>query len=159
MFQSFFSCSVWNLILSQSVWIFLLILLICSHLLSLQSKELVKAYPPFVNFFEMSKETIVRCEKQKPRFHAFLKVLLRTVRVCLFDWMARIHIFSIRDLQERGQREKTGKPYDIWHFFTETLQTIALSISEQLMYIIMMTTRHRYVLYSSLMHTHNYNVS
>lgn len=39
-----------------------------------QSRELVKAYPPFVNFFEMSKETIVRCEKQKPRFHAFLKV-------------------------------------------------------------------------------------
>lgn len=34
----------------------------------------MKAYPPFVNFFEMSKETIVRCEKQKPRFHAFLKV-------------------------------------------------------------------------------------
>ncbi|XP_054605593.1 protein ECT2 isoform X5 [Nothobranchius furzeri] len=38
------------------------------------SKELLKAYPPFVNFFEMSKETIVRCEKQKPRFHAFLKI-------------------------------------------------------------------------------------
>ncbi|XP_076134011.1 protein ECT2 isoform X2 [Alosa pseudoharengus] len=38
------------------------------------SKELVKAYPPFVNFFEMSKETIVRCERQKPRFHAFLKI-------------------------------------------------------------------------------------
>ncbi|XP_070816827.1 protein ECT2 isoform X2 [Chaetodon trifascialis] len=38
------------------------------------SRELVKAYPPFVNFFEMSKETIVRCEKQKPRFHAFLKI-------------------------------------------------------------------------------------
>nr|XP_040040801.1 protein ECT2 isoform X5 [Gasterosteus aculeatus aculeatus] len=38
------------------------------------SKELVKAYPPFVNFFEMSKDTIVRCERQKPRFHAFLKI-------------------------------------------------------------------------------------
>ncbi|CAG01150.1 unnamed protein product [Tetraodon nigroviridis] len=38
------------------------------------SKELVKAYPPFVNFFEMSKETIIRCERQKPRFHAFLKI-------------------------------------------------------------------------------------
>ncbi|KTG35907.1 hypothetical protein cypCar_00016341 [Cyprinus carpio] len=37
------------------------------------SRELVKAYPPFVNFFEMSKETIVKCERQKPRFHAFLK--------------------------------------------------------------------------------------
>ncbi|XP_026076725.1 protein ECT2-like isoform X5 [Carassius auratus] len=38
------------------------------------SGELVKAYPPFVNFFEMSKETIVRCERLKPRFHAFLKI-------------------------------------------------------------------------------------
>ncbi|XP_028650424.1 protein ECT2 isoform X1 [Erpetoichthys calabaricus] len=38
------------------------------------SKDLIKAYPPFVNFFEMSKETIVKCEKQKPRFHAFLKI-------------------------------------------------------------------------------------
>nr|XP_014346922.1 PREDICTED: protein ECT2 [Latimeria chalumnae] len=38
------------------------------------SKDLVKTYPPFVNFFEMSKETIVKCEKQKPRFHAFLKI-------------------------------------------------------------------------------------
>ena len=39
------------------------------------SKDLVKTYPPFVNFFEMSKETIIKCEKQKPRFHAFLKVM------------------------------------------------------------------------------------
>ncbi|KAL4608161.1 protein ECT2-like isoform X2 [Arapaima gigas] len=38
------------------------------------SKDLMKAYPQFVNFLEMSKETIVRCEKQKPRFHAFLKI-------------------------------------------------------------------------------------
>ncbi|XP_039092452.1 LOW QUALITY PROTEIN: protein ECT2 [Hyaena hyaena] len=38
------------------------------------SKDLVKTYPPFVNFFEMSKETIIKCEKQKPRFHAFLKL-------------------------------------------------------------------------------------
>ncbi|KAM8953619.1 protein ECT2 isoform 2-T2 [Pelodytes ibericus] len=38
------------------------------------SKDLVKTYPPFVNFFEMSKETITQCEKLKPRFHAFLKI-------------------------------------------------------------------------------------
>ncbi|XP_077146634.1 protein ECT2 isoform X2 [Ranitomeya variabilis] len=38
------------------------------------SKELVKTYPPFVNFFEMSKETIITCERLKPRFHAFLKI-------------------------------------------------------------------------------------
>ncbi|KAM4771643.1 protein ECT2 isoform 2-T2 [Rhinophrynus dorsalis] len=38
------------------------------------SKDLVKTYPPFVNFFEMSKETIIKCERLKPRFHAFLKI-------------------------------------------------------------------------------------
>ncbi|XP_043558142.1 protein ECT2 isoform X2 [Chiloscyllium plagiosum] len=38
------------------------------------SKDLVKTYPPFVNFFEMSKDTIAKCERQKPRFHAFLKI-------------------------------------------------------------------------------------
>ncbi|XP_064195034.1 protein ECT2-like isoform X1 [Anguilla rostrata] len=38
------------------------------------SKDLAKAYPQFINFFEMSKETIVRCERLKPRFHAFLKI-------------------------------------------------------------------------------------
>uniref|UniRef100_A0A673X1G8 Epithelial cell transforming 2 n=1 Tax=Salmo trutta TaxID=8032 RepID=A0A673X1G8_SALTR len=46
------------------------------------SKDLVKAYLPFVNFFEMSKETIVRCEKQKPRFHAFLKVHIKKHTAC-----------------------------------------------------------------------------
>ncbi|XP_059922631.1 protein ECT2 isoform X2 [Gadus macrocephalus] len=38
------------------------------------SKEMLKTYPSFVNFFEMSKDTIVKCEKLKPRFHAFLKI-------------------------------------------------------------------------------------
>ncbi|XP_078267080.1 protein ECT2 isoform X2 [Rhinoraja longicauda] len=38
------------------------------------SKDLMKTYPPFVNFFEMSKDTIGKCVKQKPRFHAFLKI-------------------------------------------------------------------------------------
>ncbi|XP_072264220.1 protein ECT2 isoform X2 [Pyxicephalus adspersus] len=38
------------------------------------SGDLEKIYPPFVNFFEMSKETIIKCEKLKPRFHAFLKI-------------------------------------------------------------------------------------
>ncbi|KAG7272234.1 hypothetical protein CRUP_009936 [Coryphaenoides rupestris] len=40
----------------------------------IKSKEMLKTYPSFVNFFEMSKETIVKCEKLKPRFHAFLKI-------------------------------------------------------------------------------------
>ncbi|CAI9595448.1 unnamed protein product [Staurois parvus] len=44
------------------------------------SRDLVKTYPPFVNFFEMSKETILKCEKQKPRFHAFFSRLTKQSR-------------------------------------------------------------------------------
>ncbi|KRY20655.1 Sphingosine-1-phosphate lyase 1 [Trichinella patagoniensis] len=36
-------------------------------------QHLVKAYPPFVNFYERTKETLNKCDKSKPRFHAFLK--------------------------------------------------------------------------------------
>lgn len=39
-----------------------------------QAEALVKAYPPFVNFFEDTKERIQKCDKTNPRFHAFLKV-------------------------------------------------------------------------------------
>ena len=35
---------------------------------------LLKTYPPFVNFYEKTKEMIVNCDKTKPRFHAFLKI-------------------------------------------------------------------------------------
>ncbi|XP_072034093.1 protein ECT2-like [Amphiura filiformis] len=38
------------------------------------ASDMMKAYPPFVNFFEFSKQTVEKCEKQKPRFHAFLKI-------------------------------------------------------------------------------------
>ncbi|GAB0089910.1 ECT2 [Sergentomyia squamirostris] len=36
--------------------------------------DLIKAYPPYVNFFEQMKESLVLCDNQKPRFHAFLKI-------------------------------------------------------------------------------------
>ncbi|XP_044731257.1 protein ECT2 isoform X2 [Chrysoperla carnea] len=38
------------------------------------SADLIKAYPPFVNFFETMKEALIQCDQTKPRFHAFLKV-------------------------------------------------------------------------------------
>lgn len=38
------------------------------------SEDLLKAYPPFVNFFETMKEMLTQCDMNKPRFHAFLKV-------------------------------------------------------------------------------------
>uniref|UniRef100_A0A915J2I7 DH domain-containing protein n=1 Tax=Romanomermis culicivorax TaxID=13658 RepID=A0A915J2I7_ROMCU len=37
-------------------------------------EDLLKSYPPFVNFFEKTKATLLECDKMKPRFHAFLKV-------------------------------------------------------------------------------------
>lgn len=37
------------------------------------SIDLLKAYPPFVNFFEDTKKTIITCDIKYPRFHAFLK--------------------------------------------------------------------------------------
>ncbi|KAG1708541.1 Protein ECT2 [Nymphon striatum] len=39
-----------------------------------ESKNLVKAYPPFVNFFEKTKDSLNHCDSTKPRFHAFLKL-------------------------------------------------------------------------------------
>jgi protein ECT2 len=35
---------------------------------------LLKAYPPYVNFFEQMKATLIQCAKSKPRFQAFLKL-------------------------------------------------------------------------------------
>lgn len=38
------------------------------------SGDLVKAYPPFINFFETTRDMLIKCDKTKPRFHAFLKL-------------------------------------------------------------------------------------
>ena len=46
-------------------------ILCCS---SHQADAFMKAYPNFVNFFENTKETIIKCDQNNPRFHAFLKV-------------------------------------------------------------------------------------
>ncbi|KAL5004653.1 hypothetical protein ScPMuIL_018109 [Solemya velum] len=46
------------------------------NVISQHAEALVKAYPPFVNCFEQAKETIIKCDKSIPRFHAFLKVCL-----------------------------------------------------------------------------------
>lgn len=38
------------------------------------SDSLLKAYPPYVNFFEQMKDALVQCVQSKPRFQAFLKI-------------------------------------------------------------------------------------
>ncbi|XP_059478644.1 protein ECT2 [Neocloeon triangulifer] len=35
---------------------------------------ILKAYPPFINFFEDTKKMLVSCDESNPRFHAFLKI-------------------------------------------------------------------------------------
>jgi hypothetical protein len=40
----------------------------------LQSDDLEKAYPPFVNYFENVKEMLEKICHERPRFHAFLKI-------------------------------------------------------------------------------------
>ena len=47
---------------------------LCNFVFFAQADALLKCYPPFVNYFEKTKETIHNCDKEKPRFHAFLKV-------------------------------------------------------------------------------------
>ncbi|XP_050530486.1 protein ECT2-like isoform X3 [Daktulosphaira vitifoliae] len=38
------------------------------------SKDLLRAYPPYINYFEKKREMLLHCDQTKPRFHAFLKV-------------------------------------------------------------------------------------
>lgn len=38
-----------------------------------EAEDLLRVYPPFVNYFEMTKEALIQCDRQYPRFHAFLK--------------------------------------------------------------------------------------
>ena len=38
------------------------------------AEDLVKAYPPYINFFEDSKQILHKCDQANPRFHAFLKI-------------------------------------------------------------------------------------
>lgn len=41
----------------------------------LENREsLLKAYPPYVNFFEQMRATLTECAQSKPRFQAFLKI-------------------------------------------------------------------------------------
>ena len=57
----------------QDILLHIIISVIFSHFF-LQAEELMRAYPPYINFVSQTKETIAQCEKTKPRFHAFLKV-------------------------------------------------------------------------------------
>uniref|UniRef100_A0A8B9D0Z5 Epithelial cell transforming 2 n=1 Tax=Anser cygnoides TaxID=8845 RepID=A0A8B9D0Z5_ANSCY len=70
------------------------------------SKDLLKTYPPFVNFFEMSKETITRCEKQKPRFHAFLKVSVCRNKSLSRTWRPSPNCGSLEEYKRKTEAQR-----------------------------------------------------
>ncbi|KAH9369712.1 hypothetical protein HPB48_007679 [Haemaphysalis longicornis] len=53
-----------------------------------------RLYPPYVNSYEHAKRTLVQCEQQRPRFHAFLK----TKPVCGRQSLAALMIRPIQRL-------------------------------------------------------------
>ncbi|CAG2211731.1 ARHGEF31 [Mytilus edulis] len=73
------------------------------------AEALMKAYPPFVNFFEQTKETIAKSDKTNPRFHAFLKVTY-----CLIGLRYERRFNVIIDIQT-----KTFKVQDSNHCIVE----------------------------------------
>ncbi|XP_077556616.1 protein ECT2-like isoform X3 [Haemaphysalis longicornis] len=56
-----------------------------------------RLYPPYVNSYEHAKRTLVQCEQQRPRFHAFLK-RCQTKPVCGRQSLAALMIRPIQRL-------------------------------------------------------------
>lgn len=61
------------------------------------AQDLMRAYPPFVNFFENTKRTLEECDKANPRFHAFLKVC-QSRRECGRQTLAELLIRPVQRL-------------------------------------------------------------
>lgn len=59
-----------------------------------QSEGFLRVYPPFVNFFDMSKEALHKCDRAHPRFHAFLKV--RQLLACTLLYNNIIVLYEYR---------------------------------------------------------------
>nr|XP_039252032.1 protein ECT2-like [Styela clava] len=83
------------------------------------AKEFVRCYPPFVNFFEMSKEMIDSCESTMPRFHAFLKINQakkecgrQTLAELLINPVQRLPriLLLLQDIKKHTERENKNHP-------------------------------------------------
>ena len=74
-----------------------------------QSEDFLRAYPQFVNFFEMSKEALSRCDRSYPRFHAFLKVSPHCGWACL----ASFPVFHVGGLGMRLRPDPTRADYSL----------------------------------------------
>ncbi|GFN74096.1 hypothetical protein PoB_000060200 [Plakobranchus ocellatus] len=84
-----------------------------------RADELMKAYPPFVNFFENTKETIQKCDNSNPRFHAFLKLCLskpecgrQSLQELLIRPVQRLPsvVLLLQDLLKRTEANNPDKP-------------------------------------------------
>ncbi|RUS82304.1 hypothetical protein EGW08_009936, partial [Elysia chlorotica] len=84
-----------------------------------RAEELMKAYPPFVNFFENTKETIQKCDASNPRFHAFLKLCMskpecgrQTLQELLIRPVQRLPsvVLLLQDLVKRTDASNPDKP-------------------------------------------------
>lgn len=101
---------------------------------------LMKVYPLFVNFFEMSKETVVKCDRERPRFHAFLKICLskpecgrQTLAELLIRPVQRLPSMNLllTDLLKQTKKADANNP-DIIPLgkAVETLKTVMTHINE-----------------------------
>uniref|UniRef100_H2YI26 DH domain-containing protein n=1 Tax=Ciona savignyi TaxID=51511 RepID=H2YI26_CIOSA len=83
------------------------------------AEEIGRCYPPFVNFFESSVETITRCESRSSRFHAFLKINhakrecgRQTLAELLINPVQRVPriILLLQDIKKHTERENSDHP-------------------------------------------------
>ncbi|XP_050045914.1 protein ECT2-like isoform X1 [Dermacentor andersoni] len=96
-----------------------------------------KAYPPFVNSFERAKETLAQCDRQRPRFHAFLK-RCQTKPECGRQTLAELMIRPIQRLgsmilllkEIQKRTPKNNKDSEALEKAVAALNQIMLNINE-----------------------------
>lgn len=59
--------------------------------------DLVKAYKPYFNFYERTKQMLEECDQNKPRFHAFLKNC-QTIPKCGRQSLIELYIQPVQRL-------------------------------------------------------------
>lgn len=66
------------------------------------AEDILKAYPPYINYFEDSKKKLQELDRTNPRFHAFLKICeSKQVRNQTLTWSRSQSTFPNSLLQEK----------------------------------------------------------
>jgi hypothetical protein len=103
----------------------------------LKADSLLKTYPPFVNFYEKTKEAIAACDKTKPRFHAFLKIA-QSKPECGRQTLTELLIRPVQRLPSTllllddilKETSKTHKDYDLLTRAIASLKEVMTHINE-----------------------------